>query len=124
MKRMIDGTDRISLPRRFLRGERGTTAIEYSIVAAGIAMAVVGAIRVLGAHVLTDQLSQLGGLFGDRPALSPAGISCVPSASASRVLAEPGASGCGWLACGFQPESQTMSKVARTRPSGSPKRSA
>ncbi len=64
MKRMIDGTDRISLPRRFLRGERGTTAIEYSIVAAGIAMAVVGAIRVLGANVLTDLFSQLGSLFG------------------------------------------------------------
>ncbi|TMJ29737.1 MAG: Flp family type IVb pilin [Alphaproteobacteria bacterium] len=64
MKRMIDGTDRISLPRQFLRGERGTTAIEYSIVAAGIAMAVVGAIRVLGANVLTDLFSQLGSLFG------------------------------------------------------------
>jgi pilus assembly protein Flp/PilA len=64
MKRMIDGTDRIFLPRRFLREEGGTTAIEYSIVAAGIAMAVVGAIRVLGANVLTNLFSQLGSLFG------------------------------------------------------------
>jgi hypothetical protein len=33
-------------------------------VAAGIAMAVVGAIRVLGANVLTNLFSQLSGLFG------------------------------------------------------------
>lgn len=64
MKRMIDGTGRTSLRRGFLREERGTTAIEYSIVAAGIAMAVVGAIRVLGANVLTNLFSQLSGLFG------------------------------------------------------------
>ena len=47
-----------------LREKRGTTAIEYSVVAAGVAMAVVGAIRVLGANVLNDLYSQLAGLFG------------------------------------------------------------
>ena len=57
MKRMIDGTDRISLPRQFLRGERGTTAIEYCIVAAGIAMAVVGAILC---QVLAGPLARVG----------------------------------------------------------------
>ncbi len=31
---------------------------------------------------------------------------------------EPGRSGFGWLSCGAQPESQTMSKVARMRPVG------
>ena len=64
MKRTIDGSNRVSLPRQFLREERGTTAIEYSVVAAGVAMAVVGAIRVLGANVLNDLYSQLAGLFG------------------------------------------------------------
>ncbi|HXN43111.1 MAG TPA: Flp family type IVb pilin [Xanthobacteraceae bacterium] len=54
----------MSLPRQFLREERGTTAIEYSVVAAGVAMAVVGAIRVLGVNVLTNLYSQLAGLFG------------------------------------------------------------
>jgi pilus assembly protein Flp/PilA len=64
MKRMTDGSHRVSLLRQFLRGERGTTAIEYSVVAAGVAMAVVGAIRVLGVNVLTNLYSQLAGLFG------------------------------------------------------------
>jgi pilus assembly protein Flp/PilA len=64
MKRIIDGKHRVSLLRQFLREERGTTAIEYSVVAAGVAMAVVGAIRVLGANVLNDLYSQLAGLFG------------------------------------------------------------
>ena len=58
------------------------------------------------------------------PAFSPAEISCVRNRSASRVLAEPGASGCCWLSCGAQPDSQTISNVARMRPSGSAKRSA
>jgi pilus assembly protein Flp/PilA len=64
MKRMTDASHRVSLLRQFLRGERGATAIEYSVVAAGVAMAVVGAIRVLGANVLNDLYSQLAGLFG------------------------------------------------------------
>ena len=64
MKRTSDGSHRVSLLRQFLRGERGATAIEYSVVAAGVAMAVVGVIRVLGANVLNDLYSQLAGLFG------------------------------------------------------------
>src|SRR5262249_9580992 len=55
-------------------------------------------------------------------AVSPAEISSTPSASARRRLAEPGASGRCWLACGAQAESQTISNVARMRPSGSAKR--
>ena len=55
---------RASLIGRFLREARGATAIEYSIVAAGVALAVAGAIRVLGANVLSNLYSQLGGLFG------------------------------------------------------------
>ncbi len=58
------------------------------------------------------------------PAFSPVDISCVPSASASRACAEPGLSGCCWLGCGAQPNNQTISNVARRRPSASAKRSA
>ena len=65
-----------------------------------------------------------GSRHDQRPAFSPAGISVVLSASARRMRAEPGLSGCCWLACGAQPDSHTISKVARTRPSGSAKRSA
>lgn len=55
---------RTLLLRCFLHEARGATAIEYSVMAAGIALAVVGAIRVLGATVLNNLFSQLGGLFG------------------------------------------------------------
>jgi Flp pilus assembly pilin Flp len=64
MERIIDGSERISPPQRFLREEHGATAIEYSVMAAGIALAVAGAIRILGANVLTNLYSQLAGLFG------------------------------------------------------------
>ena len=49
---------------RFLKNEFGTTAIEYSVVAAGIALAVATAIHTLGANVLGNLYSQLAGLFG------------------------------------------------------------
>src|SRR4030081_2277746 len=43
-----------------------------------------------------------------------------PFTAASRLaFAEPGLSGFGWLSCGAQPDSQTISKVARMRASGS-----
>jgi len=64
MARMIDVSDGIPLSRRFVHEERGATAIEYSVVAAGVALAVAGAIRVLGANVLTNLYSELAGLFG------------------------------------------------------------
>ena len=57
-------------------------------------------------------------------AFSPALRSLTPSASARRALAEPGRKGRCWLSCGAQPESQTRSKLARSRPSASAKRSA
>src|SRR5262245_52216361 len=59
-----------------------------------------------------------------RSAFWPADISCVPSASARRRIADPGASGFCWLSWGAQADSQTISKVARMRPSGSAKRLA
>jgi hypothetical protein len=57
-------------------------------------------------------------------AFSPALRSLTPSASARRALAEPGRKGRCWLSCGAQPDSQTRSKLARSRPSASAKRSA
>jgi hypothetical protein len=57
-------------------------------------------------------------------AFSPVLSSVTPSASARRALAEPGRKGRCWLSCGAQPESQTRSNVARSRLSGSAKRSA
>ena len=49
--------------RRFLRGENGATAIEYSVVAAGIAIAVAGAIRTLGSSVFTNLYQQIANAF-------------------------------------------------------------
>jgi pilus assembly protein Flp/PilA len=37
--------------RRFLRDENGATAIEYAMIAAGIAVAVVGTVTALGTSV-------------------------------------------------------------------------
>ena len=37
--------------RRFLRNESGATAIEYAIIAAGVAAVLVGAIAALGGKV-------------------------------------------------------------------------
>ena len=62
-------------------------------------------------------------LAGQRPAFSPAETSRAPNASARRECAEPGLSGCCWFGCGAQPDSQTISNVARTRPSASANRS-
>lgn len=38
--------------RRFVRDERGTSAIEYAMIAAGIAVAIVAAVNALGVSVL------------------------------------------------------------------------
>ena len=64
MNTASDAKHRISLLVRLRDEQRGATAIEYSIVAAGVAMAVAGAIRVLGQNVLSNLFSQLGNLFG------------------------------------------------------------
>ena len=41
----------VRLLRRLLRNQRGATAIEYAIIAAGIAAVLVGAIATLGGSV-------------------------------------------------------------------------
>ncbi len=43
---------RLETGRRFLRDEQGATAIEYAMIAAGIAVAIVAAINSLGVSVL------------------------------------------------------------------------
>ena len=137
----------------FIADETGATAIEYGIIAAGVAAAIAAVVFGLGSSVKTTLYDKIagpsdctirrmrtcparlfrstrvkphdnGGPFDYRSAFSPLEISIVPSASARRVRAEPGASGCCWFACGAQPESHTISKLARKRPSGSENRSA
>ncbi len=107
--------------------EQGATAIEYALIASGIAAAIIITVNALGVSVVNMWTSgfrraRTNGASG--PAFRPPIFPCVPSASASRCAAEPGLSGFCWLSCGAQPDSQTISKVARRRPSASAKRSA
>ena len=71
-----------------------------------------------------DMRLQAPAPYSGRPAAMPGHSGDRFTASARLAFAEPGRSGCCWLSCGAQPDSQMMSKVARMRPSGSAKRSA
>lgn len=42
------------LVRRFVRSETGTTAIEYAIIAGGIALAIIAAVEGVGTAVRND----------------------------------------------------------------------
>ncbi len=46
---------------RFLTQERGVTAIEYGLIAAGIAVAIVATIAALGSNLTTTYSSVSGG---------------------------------------------------------------
>jgi pilus assembly protein Flp/PilA len=46
---------------RFLTQQRGVTAIEYGLIAAGIAVAIVATIAALGANLSTTYSSVAGG---------------------------------------------------------------
>lgn len=48
----------------FARSERGTTAIEYGLVATFIALAVLTTIQLLGATVLTELYEQIVAAWG------------------------------------------------------------
>ena len=48
---------------RFAADEGGTTAIEYAMIAAGVSVAVVGAVNSLGSHLKTTFYDKLAGLF-------------------------------------------------------------
>lgn len=49
--------------RRFLSNEAGSTAIEYALIAAGISIAIVGAVTTLGSQVKTTLYDKLAALF-------------------------------------------------------------
>ena len=48
----------MAILKSFLRDERGATAIEYGLIAAGIALAIIAILNGIGLH-LADMLSQL-----------------------------------------------------------------
>ena len=48
---------------RFRADEDGATAIEYAMVAAGVSVAVVGAVTSLGTHLKTTFYDKLASLF-------------------------------------------------------------
>jgi pilus assembly protein Flp/PilA len=49
--------------RRFLRTQSGATAIEYALIAAGVAGAIVATITLLGGSVV-DMWTTVSGAFG------------------------------------------------------------
>jgi Flp pilus assembly pilin Flp len=55
--------DAAALVRRFLADARGTTAIEYALVAAGIGVAVAGTIWNLRGEIKTTLYDKLVALF-------------------------------------------------------------
>jgi pilus assembly protein Flp/PilA len=46
-----------ALVKRFVGNESGTTAVEYAIIAGGIALAIIAAVQGLGSVVLNDYKS-------------------------------------------------------------------
>ena len=117
--------------------ERATTSIAYALIALLVAIGFLAGLKALGdgnsaswgatSNKITGAMKNAGPMAqrpgGRRLAGSPVGNSTVPSASASRTVAVPGASGRCWLSCGAQAVKVMISKVAGTRPVESPKRS-
>ena len=112
------------LRERLAPDQQGATAIEYALIASGVGAAVAATVYNLGSTT-QGLYAHLSSMFfiGYRSGRSPAESSFTPSASASRCPAEPGARGFCCLGWGAQPDSQTISNVARMRLSGSEKRS-
>ena len=48
---------------RFRADEHGTTAIEYAMIAAGVSVAIVGAVMSLGSHLKTTFYDRLAALL-------------------------------------------------------------
>jgi len=48
---------------RFLPHQEGTTAIEYAVIAAGVSVAILGALTTLGTQVMTVFYDKLSTLF-------------------------------------------------------------
>jgi pilus assembly protein Flp/PilA len=49
--------------QRFFKDESGATAIEYALIAAGIAVAISGAVWALGSGIKTTFYDKLAGMF-------------------------------------------------------------
>ena len=52
----------MSMLKRFLRDEKGATAIEYGLIAAGIAVAIIAVVKGVGADLNTNFTSVQNGL--------------------------------------------------------------
>ena len=48
---------------RFLLADGGATAIEYALIAAGIALAIIGAVTTLGQSVLNTKFNAINSSF-------------------------------------------------------------
>lgn len=48
---------------RFTADERGATAIEYAMIAAGVSVAIIGAVSSLGSHLKTTFYDKLAALL-------------------------------------------------------------
>ena len=106
--------------QRFRRDESGATAIEYGMILSLMFLVILGALNAFGAT--GSGLQRCHGHAPQRHGrLRPYSPVCslTPSASASRIFAEPRGSGFCWLSCGAQPARCTISKVAGMRPSAS-----
>jgi pilus assembly protein Flp/PilA len=49
--------------RQFFRDDRGTTAIEYAIIATGVSVAIIGAVTAVGSALMTGYYDKLINLF-------------------------------------------------------------
>jgi len=54
----------MSIVRAFLRNEDGATAIEYGLIAAGISVAIIGAVNTVGTNLTTTFSSVASALGG------------------------------------------------------------
>jgi pilus assembly protein Flp/PilA len=52
--RLVVHTWRMSMIKRFLKDESGATAIEYGLIAAGIAIAIIAAVQGVGTKLKTN----------------------------------------------------------------------
>ena len=60
----MSGSDTLASLRRFAADERGATAIEYAMIAAGIGATVAAVVFQLGSKVKENFYDRLAGLFG------------------------------------------------------------
>jgi Flp pilus assembly pilin Flp len=49
--------------RELFRDDRGTTAIEYAIIATGVSVAIIGAVTSVGSALVTNYYDKLINLF-------------------------------------------------------------